>query len=69
MFNFLTPPTDNLYKFIAITGLLFIFASLFYPTFFNIQINERILDSEKDVETATKDIETATIETTKLERE
>jgi len=62
MLNFLTPPTDNLYKFIAITGLLFIFASIFYPTFLNIQINERILESEKD-------IEIATIERTKLERE
>ncbi len=62
MLNFLTPPTDNLYKFIAIAGLLFIFASIFYPTFLNIQINERILESEKD-------IEIATIERTKLERE
>lgn len=62
MLNFLTPPTDNLYKFIAITGLLFIFASVFYPTFLNIQINERILESEKDSEIVT-------IEMTKLERE
>jgi len=62
MLNFLIPPTDNLYKFIAITGLLFIFASFFYPTILNIKINERILESEKD-------IEIAKIESAKLERE
>ncbi len=56
MLNFLTPPTDNLYKFIAITGLLFIFASIFYPTFLNIQINEKISELEKDLEIVTIEI-------------
>ncbi len=62
MLNFLTPPTDNLYKFVAITGLLLIFVSIFYPIFLDIQINEKILEIEKDSKIVT-------IEATKLDRE
>ena len=41
MINPLTPPTDNLYKFVAISGLVLLFGAPVYWATFELQLQER----------------------------
>lgn len=43
------PPTDNLYKFIAISGLMFLALSI-VPYYFSFQLGERKLEHTKNLE-------------------
>jgi hypothetical protein len=46
----LKPPTDTLYKFLAVLGLVFFIASLVAPTYLAKQVNEQEIDLLKDLD-------------------
>jgi hypothetical protein len=46
--DFLKPPTDNLYKFVPIPGLLLVLVSLTYPPWLSYRLNISIYELEKD---------------------
>jgi hypothetical protein len=46
--DFLKPPTDNLYKFLAMSGLLLFLVSMTYPPWLYYRLNISIYELEKD---------------------
>jgi preprotein translocase subunit SecG len=58
MIDKLFPPTDNLYKFSAIAGLLFIILS-FYPQYLNFKLNEQKIENMKNSKILMTDLKLA----------
>jgi hypothetical protein len=52
-----TPPTDNLYKFMAISGLLLLAASIYFPFSLQIKLNDQTLDNLESFNTANADLD------------
>jgi hypothetical protein len=50
MFESLTPPTDNLYKFLAISGLAVVLVSATYPTYLYFDLDQQSLEIQRDTE-------------------
>jgi hypothetical protein len=48
MMDFLKPPTDNLYKFVAMSGLVLFLVSLTYPPWLSYRLSSSIFELEKD---------------------
>ena len=46
--DFLKPPTDNLYKFVAMSGLLLFLVSMTYPPWLHYRLSSSIFELEKD---------------------
>ncbi len=61
MFDFLKPPTDNLYKFIALTGLLLAVVSVVLPSYALYALELQRLQSRKAVNIAKAEIESANL--------
>ena len=49
--DFLKPPTDNLYKFLAMSGLLLLLVSQTYPPCLYYRLNISMYELEKDQKT------------------
>ena len=61
MFDFLKPPTDNLYKFIALTGLLLLVVSVALPAYALYALEIKRLEAKHEVNIAKADIESANL--------
>lgn len=48
----LKPPTDNLYKFIALAGVVIFILSVVYPFRWSMEVDQRRLEVERDIEIA-----------------
>lgn len=48
MMDFLKPPTDNLYKFVAMSGLVLFLVSMTYPPWLSYRFSSSIFELEKD---------------------
>jgi len=49
MYQIPSPPTDNLYKFISISGTLLLIISFTFVTFFELRLNQKIADNTGDI--------------------
>ena len=61
MFDFLKPPTDNLYKFIALTGLLLLVVSVALPAYALYALEIKRLEAKQEVNIAKAEIESANL--------
>ena len=52
-----TPPTDNLYKFMAIAGLLVFAASIYFPFQFAFRIHDEVMQCEESMAVLQADVD------------
>lgn len=57
MMDFLKPPTDNLYKFVAMSGLVLFLVSMTYPPWLSYRFSSSIFELEKDTKILELEIE------------
>lgn len=61
MFDFLKPPTDNLYKFIALTGLLLLVVSVALPAYALYALEIKRLEAKREVNITKDEIENSKV--------
>jgi len=52
-----TLPTDNLYKFMAIAGLLLFAATMYFPTMLQIQLDDQLIQNDESAKILAADLE------------